>query len=164
VVSAGLRPVARVALVIAALAAVLWAGIVLVGRGAVVGAAGGVTGVALAVLVTDRPARARERAGRAAVREHRDPGPDLRSEADAQARTILAASAIDRWGPAVVLLGLAVACGVVAFLRDDLPVALPAAPLLVLAIAAVVLRRRADDAADRWLADPPVPADDRADR
>ena len=158
------RSAVRVALMIAAVASILWAGIVLVDRSLVVGALGGLTGVALSVLLTDRSARARERVGRAAVRDHRDPGPDLRAEADAQARTILAASALDRWGAPVILVGLAVACAVVALLRDDVTVALPAAPLAVLAVVALVVRRRADVAADRWLADPPFAAAEDAER
>jgi peptidoglycan/LPS O-acetylase OafA/YrhL len=38
---------------------------------------------------------------------------------------------LERWAPAVVLLGLATACVVVAFVRDDPPVTFPAPALVV---------------------------------
>jgi hypothetical protein len=53
-----------------------------------------------------------------------------------------------------------VACVVVAVVRQDPPVAFPAPLLVALAVLAVILRRRSDAAADRWLTDPPVPRAD----
>lgn len=153
-----------VALLAAAEGAVVWAGFVLVGWVVIYGAIGGHIGSMFGLFGTDRRVRTRERAACAAVRDHRDPGPDLRDEADTQARTMLAASVVDRWGPIAILLGLAVACVVVADFRDDLPVVFPV-PLLVALVAVIVaLRRRTDAAADRWLADPPFPATAEVDR
>ncbi|TFV86172.1 hypothetical protein [Blastococcus sp. CT_GayMR16] len=153
-----------IALIAVGEAAVVWAGFVLVGWVVAYGAIGGLVGSAVVLVGTDRTSRTRERVARAAVRSHRDPGPDLRAEADTQARTILAVSVVDRWGGAVLLTGVAIACVVVAVVRGDPAVAFPAPLLVVLAAGAVVLRRRTDAAADRWLADPPVPADDDVDR
>lgn len=151
------RPLPAVAVSVAFSAAVLWALVVLFDWFfAVLGLS---SGLAVLVLTNDRGVRVRERGAREAVRAHRDPGPGLRTEADAQARTLLAASAVDRWGAPVVLLGLSAACVVTAILRGDPVDALPAAPLAALTPVAVALRRRADAAADRWLADPPAPSE-----
>jgi hypothetical protein len=164
-VRVALRPTTRVALFVALEAVLFWAGFVLIGWGVLYGVPGGLVGIWLgSASLTDSATRSRERAARAAVREHRDPGPGLRTEADTQARTILAASAVDRWGPAMVLLGVASSCVVVAVVRNDPPVAFPSPALVVLTVVAVVLRRRVEAAADRWLADPPVPASDEVDR
>jgi hypothetical protein len=153
------RPVA-VALLVVVDATLLWTGLVLVGSDVVVPVLAAVAAGTVATLAIGRSFRARERAAWAAIREHRDPGTDVRTEADAQARKLLDAPAVDRWGPPVVLSGLAVACLVTAAVRDDLPVAFPAPVLLALAAVAVVLRRRLEAAAHRWLADPPVPTEE----
>lgn len=155
------RPwVRQAALVISFAVGPIWAGFVLVGSRAVPGLLSGLLGWALALFLTDRATRIRERSARAAVREHRDPGPGLRAEADAQARAMLAVPAADRWVPGLLLGGLAVACVVVAVVRQDLSVAFPAPLLVALAVATFVLRRRTEAAADRWLTDPPVTARD----
>jgi Flp pilus assembly protein TadB len=112
----------------------------------------------------DRTVRTRERAARAAIREFRDPGSDLRQEADSQARTVLATSTVNRWAPAVVVVAAAIACVVGALVKNDPAVAFPALVLAVLAVVDVLLRRRSEAMAERWLADPPVPLDEDTHR
>ena len=99
----------------------------------------------------------RQEANRAAraLAAHRDPGPEHRAAADARARVLLAKPRSDEWLPGAMLLALAVACLVVALHRHDLAVALPAAPLVVLAVAITLLTRQRLLAASRWLDDPP---------
>jgi hypothetical protein len=159
-----IRRPAFIALRVVHAAAVAWAGFVLLGWAALAGALAGLVGVSLYGLLTDRTARARERSARGAIREHRDPGPDLRAEADAQARVILAAPPADRWLPGLVSGAIALACVVTGVVRDEPAVAFPAPLLVALAVHAVVLRRRTDAAADRWLADPPFATAEESER
>jgi hypothetical protein len=156
-VNGTLRRPAAIALLVAVDATLLWTGVVLIGRDVVVPLLAAVVAGTVVTVAMGRSFQARERAAWTAIREHRDPGPDARAEADAQALKLLDAPAVDRWGPAVVLSGLAVACVVAATVRGDPSVAFPVPVLLALAAVAVVLRRRMEAAADRWLADPPVP-------
>jgi hypothetical protein len=157
-VSAVLRhPTARVAVKVLVLVVVCWSLFGLLGWHAVVGVLGGL-GAVVGIFATERTFRTRERAAWRAVRNHRDPGSGFRDEADAQARRLLAAPAVDRWGAAVLLVALAIACVVVGVNGSDLLVALPAPILLLLTPGVVLLRRQDEQAADRWLADPPVPA------
>jgi hypothetical protein len=149
-----------VALLVAVDATLLWTGVVLVGPDVVVPLLVAVAAGTVATLAIGGSFRARERAAWAAIREHRDPGPEVRPEADAQARKLLGSPAVDRWGPPVLLSGLAVACVVTALVRGDLFVAFPAPVLLALAVVSVVLRRRLEAEAERWVTDPPVPTEE----
>jgi hypothetical protein len=154
------RPTRRLAVIVAYEVAVVWAVVLLVGWNGIGGLVGGLVGFAIVSLGFDREAHARERAARTAVREHRDPGPDLRDEADVQARLTLGASPMNRWGAPVLALALAAGCIVAAVMRADASFAYPAALFLAVAVAAGLLRHRAEVAADRWLADPPVRAEE----
>jgi hypothetical protein len=150
----------RATLLVVTEATLLWAGVLLVGWGILYGGLiGGVVGFLVDRFMGDRAMRARENAARRAVLVHRDPGPDLRGEADIQARSALAANSLERWVPGLVLAGVAAACAVTAVLRGDPAVALPGPVLVVLAVVIVVLRRRTDAAAGLWLADPPFTRD-----
>ncbi|WP_157944141.1 hypothetical protein [Blastococcus atacamensis] len=111
-------------------------------------------------LLVDGPARTEQLIIRTALRDHADPGPEFRAAVDGAATRRLAASAVDRWGPPVLCVVPAIACAVVAGWRDDLAVALPVLPLLVLAAVLDAARRREEALADRWLAAPPVPTED----
>jgi hypothetical protein len=107
------RP-AAVALLIAVDATLVWAGIVLVGPDVMVPVMVAIAAGTVATLTIGGSFRARETAAWAAIREHGDPGSEVRSEADAQARRLLDSLVVDRWGPPVLLFGLAVACVVTA--------------------------------------------------
>ncbi|WP_299957756.1 hypothetical protein [uncultured Modestobacter sp.] len=96
------------------------------------------------------------------LRHQRDPGPGHRDAADRVARDLLARPASDLWGPAAVLAGLAVACGVAALLRDDLLVAAPVLPLLVAAAWVLVTGHRELLRASRWLDAAPAVREERA--
>ena len=92
------------------------------------------------------------------MREHRDPGPDFRAATTRAAQERLTKRS-DLWWVLGTLAALAVACVVAALLRDDPVGALPAVPLCVLGGLIIVLDRRSRARAERWLADPPYPAD-----
>jgi hypothetical protein len=125
------------------------------------GVLGGTTGAALALWWRTRRDRERwpeQRAVDRALRDHRDPGPAYRAAADKAARERLARrTTFEDAVVALLLGGPAVACLVVAVVREDLTVALPVIPLTVLAVSGVRFQRRQDRDADRWLADPPTP-------
>jgi hypothetical protein len=124
---------------------------------------GGLLGTGLAVAWRAR--RDRERwpeqwAADRALREHTDPGPQYRAAVDEAART-------QRARPAglvlagVVLVGLVVAaCAWTAVERRDPTVAIAALPLVAAFAWGVLLQRRRDARADRWLADPPYPREE----
>lgn len=122
--------------------------------------------VALSILVTElvtsrlvpRGQREQERAVRAALREHIDPGPDLRPSVDEAARRELATLRRDRWTAGLLTVGLGVACLVTAWVRGDAVAILPAVSLAALAVLADAGARRQRRAARQWLDDPPVPA------
>lgn len=97
-----------------------------------------------------------------ALRHQRDPGPGHRDAADRAARDLLARPASDLWGPAAVLAGLAVACGVAALLRADLLIAAPVLPLLVAGAWVLVTGHRTLLRASCWLDAPPFVREERA--
>ncbi|WP_222193679.1 hypothetical protein [Modestobacter italicus] len=97
-----------------------------------------------------------------ALRHRRDPGPSHRDAVDRVARDLLARPASDLWGPAAVLAGLAVACGVAAVLRADVLVAAPVLPLLVAAASVVVAGHRELLRASRWLDAPQAVREEQA--
>lgn len=150
-----LSPAARVALIGVTLSAVGWAVVVLFGRSGLTG----MVAVAVVYGVTDPSLRSGAvRSEQAAVTRaligHVDPGHGLRAKVDGTARRQLAGPAVDRWGPSTLLIALAVACLVHSVVRDRWTDALPALPLVLLAAMLLILVRRADALAHRWLADP----------
>jgi hypothetical protein len=124
---------------------------------------GGGVGVALSAVWRawrDRERWPEQRAVDRALREHVDPGPQYRSAVQQAARVQLARPA----GGLIagfVIVGLVVAsCLVTAFQRKGVIVALSAIPLTVVFVWGVLLQRRQDARADRWLASPPHPHDE----
>jgi hypothetical protein len=143
---------ARWVLLAGSLPSIGWALVALLGWSGLVGLSG-VVGVWLAAWRKDDvESRARRRRVAAAFRTQRRPLPGDAAEADRIARVQLAAPTADRWGPPAVMTALSVACVIVAVGRDDLLVALPAAPLLICAAVTLVVVRESDARADRWLA------------
>jgi hypothetical protein len=105
----------------------------------------------------DRERWPEQRAVARALRDHSDPGPEYRPAADQAARVQLG-----RPGGAlvagVVLVGvITAACVRTALDREDPTVALSAIPMILAFVWGVLLQRRVDERADRWLADPPYP-------
>jgi hypothetical protein len=147
----------RTALLVAAELILTWALVVLVGWLGLVGLIAAAVTAWLNRVVEDDAARAEHRIIGTALREHTDPGPDYRLAVDGEAARRLAANVVDRWGAEVVAVLLAGTCVVVALLRDDAGIALPAAPLVVLAAVLDAVRRRGEAVAERWIADPPAP-------
>jgi uncharacterized membrane protein YfcA len=147
----------RGALLAALFAGTTWAIIVLLGEDALPGAVGGGVGGLIGVYLGTRHGTPTEerRAVAAALREHRDPGGQYREATTRQARVLLATRPVDRWLPLVLLVGMAVACVVAAIVRDDLLTALPAVLLVAVGGITVLVRRRTEAMADRWLAEPP---------
>jgi len=144
--------------VLVAEAVVLWALVELIGpEYAWVGVVGSLGAPAMTWWQTFRtPAMRRGQDVPArALADHRDPGPELRASVDDRAWALLAAPRSNEWMQAAVCSTLAVACVAVALHRSVLSVAVPAAPLVVLAVVAPVLTRRRLLAASRWLDDPP---------
>jgi hypothetical protein len=142
---------------LAADAVVLWALSELMGSSGLI-AMGGVLGTTLFLWRQGHGTRAlrRETAMTArALADHRDPGPQDRAAVDARAQQLLAAPRSDEWLPAVLLLALAAACVVVAVVRGDVTVALPAVLLLPAAVTAWVVVHRRLLAAASWSEDPP---------
>jgi peptidoglycan/LPS O-acetylase OafA/YrhL len=74
---------------------------------------------------------------------------ERRPERDEAARVLLGQPAADVWGAPVVAALLAVACVVVAIVRDDPATALPAVPLVLWALGVALLIRRALRLAER---------------
>lgn len=145
------------ALLAALFAGTTWAIIVLLGEDALPGAVGGAVGGLIGVYLGTRDATPTEerRAVATALREHHDPGCRYREATTRQARVLLATGPADRWLPFVLLVGMAVACVAAAIVRDDFLTALPALLLVVVGGITLLVRRRAEAMADRWLADPP---------
>jgi hypothetical protein len=150
----------RAAVVVFSLAVLGWALVALFGWSGLPGVAGA-AGIAAysAWKVRGPAARAEQQAVTTALRTHTDPGHALRAVVTSTARRHLATRPADHWGAPVVMAAVAVACVVTAILRHDVPTALPAAPLAVLAVVVLLLTRRADALAARWLADPPFALD-----
>jgi nitrogen fixation-related uncharacterized protein len=78
-------------------------------------------------------------------------------DADARARVLLAHPATDLWSVPGAAAVLAVACLVAAVVRDDAAGALPAVPLVLWALLAAVLLRRALRLAEQRLAGQDAP-------
>jgi hypothetical protein len=156
---------ARSALVLTSLAMLGWALVALFGWSGLPGVAGGL-GIAAfsAWKYRGRAARAEQQAVTTALRTLADPGSALRPVVTSTARRQLASPAADRWGPGAVLAAVAVACVATAIVRHELATALPAAPLAVLAVVVLMVIRRADALAQRWLADPPRAHDQEPSR
>lgn len=152
----------RGALLAALFAGTTWAIIVLLGEDALPGAVGGGVGGLIGVYLGTRDATPAEerRAVATALREHQDPGPRYREATTRQARVLLATRPADRWLPLGLLVGMAVACVIAAIVRDDPPTALPAVLLVVVGGITLLVRRRTEAMADRWLADPPPDRED----
>ena len=108
--------------------------------------------------------RARTRLVLTSLREHRDPGPDLRPDVDRAARRRVATERRNRWLLGIGIACVALVCVVSAVRRDAILDALPAFPLAVTVVAVFVLSRRSEAMADRWLADPPAPLIYEVDR
>lgn len=147
-----------VVLVVAAELLVAWALVLLWGRIGLIGLIGGAVALWFNSFLVDDAEREQRRVVGAALRAHADPGPAYRPAVDDAATQRLAASAVDRWGPAVVSVLVAGACAGTAVFRADLLVALPVLPLLGLAAVADASRRRQEALAHRWIADPPASA------
>jgi hypothetical protein len=155
-----LSGVARAAVASTSLALLGWAFVALLGWSGLTGILAGATVLAWSAWSTRGwAARAEQRAVTSALREHVDPGPELRESVTATARRQLAAPAVDRWGPSVVLATVAAACVVSALVRHDVRTALPAVPLAVLALVLVGLVRRANLLAYRWVTERPAAPD-----
>jgi hypothetical protein len=148
--------------VLAAELLITWALVLLVGWIALVGLIGVGVSLWFNSFLVDAAAREERRVVGAALRAHADPGPAHRPAVDGAATRRLAASAVDRWGPTVVSVLVAVACAGTAVFRADPLVALPVLPLLALAAVTDASRRHREALASRWIADPPAAAE--ADR
>jgi hypothetical protein len=150
-----LRPATQLAVLLAAMGSLAWA-FVLLSDDRVLAIALPL-GAAVVVIWRARHQWGLQGVVADALREHRDPGPGLREEVERAARVTLARNRTEEWLPSVVAVGVAVACASVAWLRSDPVVALPAIPLLALAVAVFMIIRRALQLAAWWLADPPHP-------
>lgn len=148
-----------VIVVLAAELLLAWALVLLWGWIWVVGLIGGLVVVWLTFFAGDDAEREHRRVVGAALRAHADPGPAYRPDVDWAAAQRLAAPGVDRWGPPVVCVLVAAACAGTAVVRDDLLVALPVLPVLVLAVVTDAARRRQEALAHRWIADPPTPTE-----
>jgi hypothetical protein len=126
---------------------------------------GGGVGVTLSSVWRARRDRERwpeQRAVDRALREHVDPGPEHRPAVDQAARVQLARPA-GTWVAGIVIVGLLVAaCVRTALVRGEAMVALSAVPAMAAFVWGVVHQRRHDARADRWLAEPPAPAEEAA--
>jgi TRAP-type C4-dicarboxylate transport system permease large subunit len=78
---------------------------------------------------------------------------ETRPDRDQGARLLLGRRAADVWGAPVVATLLALACVVVALVRDEAAAALPAVPLVLWAVVVALLIRRALQLAEERLAD-----------
>jgi hypothetical protein len=152
----------RPALLVGVSASTTWAVAALLGSSATWSALAGALGAAIGLLLTNLDGATKEERHTvaAALREHRDPGPQYREAVTREAHVLLAARPVDRWLPPVLLVGLVGACVVTAIVRSDVLTALPAIPLAILGTSVLLLRRRSEAMADRWLADPPTAADE----
>ena len=151
------RPTRWLLAVLAADVLLLWSVGELFG-GSGLAATGGVIGVTAVVWWKSYGTATRRREADLTARalaDHRDPGPADRAAVDARAEQVLATPRSDEWLPAVLLLALAAACVVMAVVRGDVSVALPAVLLVPAAVLAWVVVRRRLLAASRWLDDPP---------
>jgi hypothetical protein len=147
----------RSALVLTSVAIVGWALVALFGWSGLPGVAGVAAIAGVSAWKSRAPAaRAEQRAVTTALRTHTDAGSALRGVVTSTARHQLAAPAVDRWGPSAVIAALAAACVGTAIVRHEPSVALPAAPLVVIALVFFALIRRANTLAERWLTEPPA--------
>jgi hypothetical protein len=125
------------------------------------GALGALIGSTIAQLWQTRRARERwpqQRAVDRALREHGDPGAAYRAAANQIARGRLARRTTAEIVVVTLIVGgPAVACVVMAAVRSDPTVALPAVPLTALAVWPGPAAEAGAREADRWLADPPFP-------
>jgi hypothetical protein len=143
---------ARWVLLAASLASIAGGLVALFGWSGLVGLSGAL-GVALYTgWTSDAESRAAHRRLSAAFRRGQKPLPRDAEEADGVARAQLARPAADRWGQPAVLVALAVACVAMAAVRGDPAAGLPALPLVFCAAMSVLLARRVDLRAGRWLA------------
>jgi hypothetical protein len=154
-----LRTIAAQVVAVASVGCVLWALVGVVPWPAL----GAILGFGLGGLWQAHRSRDRwpeQRAVDRALREHVDPGPVYRAATDRAARVQLARRTAELAIGVVIVIGLTLACLVVAVIRRDVTVALSAIPLAGASVSGVLWLRRRNARAARWLAHPPFPREE----
>ena len=137
---------------------ITWALLALLGEHGIA-ATGGVLGATLSSELQGRRQFgnwANRRAVAGAVLDRRDPGPDYRVTVGRLARKIVIERVFAQLVVWLFLGGFAVACLVMAFVRDDWALGCAAIALLGCTAFVAVVMRRAAARARAWLADPPL--------